>query len=108
GSSGMGGHPPRSTSAPLARQSPLVPAPNAAVERDHVPIAHLLEVVADQRTAETAAAVAHDRCVLVGDRLLDVAFDHALAEMDRAGQVALGPFVVFTHIDQDELLAARE
>ena len=38
---------------------------------------------------------------LSGISRLDVALDHALAQMDRARRVTVGPFVVFARVDQD-------
>ena len=49
-------------------------------------VAHLLQVVGRQRRAETAAAVEDDRRVLVGDQRLDVALEHAAADVAGAAR----------------------
>src|SRR5689334_21475603 len=90
------------------RQPARGPAAPAAVERDGVRVAHLLQVVAHERAAESAAAVADDRRVLLRDRLFDVALDRALAHVVRTGQMALLPLVVFARVEQHEALAGAQ
>src|SRR5262245_12576857 len=90
---------------PFDRQPALDPATNAAVERDDVGVAHLLQVVGRERRAEPAAAVEDERRRLVRERRLDVALDDALAQVDGAGDALLLPLVVLTRVDEHELLA---
>src|SRR6266542_3761715 len=91
----------------LDREPGRDPAAVAARERAHVAVPHALEVLARQHAAVAAAAVAHDRGRAVGEVLLDVALDHALAEVERAGQAPGLPLVLLAHIDQHRALAAR-
>src|SRR5215204_5125772 len=84
------------------RVARFLPTAPAAVHRDHVAVAHALEVVRRQRRAEAPAAVEDDFLVRVGDLLLDVALDHALAQVRRAGDVARGPLALLAHVDQLE------
>src|SRR5262249_1801042 len=59
-----------------------------------------------ERRAEAAAAIENDLRILVWNRFLDVALEHAAPEMDRPFGVALLPLVVLAHVDEDELLPA--
>src|SRR5580765_914987 len=89
----------------LDRPALGLPAAEAAGQRAHVGVAHLLEVVAHQRAAEAASAIAHDRRRLVGNRALDVALDRALAEVLRAADPRLVPLAILARVHQDERLA---
>src|SRR5438552_5955659 len=81
------------------------PAAEPARQRADVPVAHLLEVVAHERAAKAAAAVADDRRVLVGDLLLDVALDDSLAQMDGAADARLVPLAILARVHEHEALA---
>ena len=75
--------PPVSTGYPASRQARMPPSIEMTLR-----VAHLLQVVGRQRRAEAAAAVEDDRRVLVGDQRLDVALEHAAADV--AGAPARG------------------
>src|SRR5262249_24610621 len=89
----------------LDRKALGPPGADAARQRAHVGVAHLLEVVADQRAAVSAAAIADDRRALVGNRALDVALDRALAEVVRAADPRLVPLTILARVHQHERLA---
>src|SRR5580700_1718418 len=94
-------------SSPSSQWIPfLPPVPNPAVHRNHVGVAHLLQIVGGQRRAESAAAVKHNLRSKVRHPGLYVALDDALTQMNRARKVILGKFALFTHVHQDELFAA--
>ena len=76
----------------LYRETCLGPAAPAAIHRNDVGVAHLLQVVGDQGRPESASAVEHERRIFIGEGLLDIAFDDALAEMHGPGQMAARPF----------------
>src|ERR1700690_3446036 len=86
----------------------LGPAAPAAVHRDHVAVAHFLQIVCRKRGAEAAAAIKNDGGVLIGEGLLDIAFDDAFAEVNGAGEVAASPFAVFAGVYQNDLFAGVE
>ena len=71
-------------------ESRLGPRPPAAPHRRHPRVPHLLERVGSEGGAIAAAAVEHDGRVVGRDRGLDVAFDHALAEVMRARAAGRG------------------
>src|SRR5262249_43495588 len=62
-------------------QTALVPAAPAAIQREHVQVAHLLQVVGGERAAKAAAAIEEDGRVLLGNRVLDVALEDAAADV---------------------------
>src|ERR1700756_5793236 len=68
------------------------PAAPAAIHRDHVGIAHLLQAFGCERGAEAATAIENDRRAFIRDGFLDVAFDDAFAEVNGVGNVSAGPF----------------
>src|SRR5688572_19844239 len=74
----------------LARQrvTRLAPGADAAVHGDHPPVAQLLQALGGQRRPETAPAVKDDVRIGIGDLRLDVAFEHAAAEVSCARRVA--------------------
>ncbi len=86
----------------------FLPAAKAAIHRDHVGVAHVLQVLGRQGRAEAAAAIEDDRGVRVGDRLFDIPLDDSLAQMDRAGEMARLPLAVFADVDQVKRLTAVE
>src|SRR5665213_1051669 len=88
------------TSGSFYRQPRFIPRPPSAVERDRFLIAHLLQSIGDQRRAKSAAAIQHHGGRFAGNFRLDIALDDALAQVDRAGRVTGGPFVVFARVDQ--------
>src|ERR1700690_246430 len=81
------------------------PAAPAAVHGDYVCVAHFLEIVGGECGAEAAAAIEDYRRVVIGDGFFDVALDYAFAEMDRAGDVAVGPFEIFAGVNEYKFLA---
>src|SRR3984885_9137947 len=70
------------------------PAP-AAIHRNHIAVAHFLQIVGRQRGAEAASAVENDRGGFVRDSLFDIALDDAFAEVQRVGNITAGPFAFF-------------
>src|SRR5207244_3607234 len=70
------------------------------IERNHVRVAHFLQVVCSERGAESSPAIEHQLRAFIRNRFLDVAFDHTLAEMYRAGRMRSLPLIFFTHIDE--------
>ena len=66
-------------------------------------VAHLLRSVAGERRAEPAPAIHDDFRVHVRNHFLDVALQHALAEMPRLGGVARAPLGIFAHVQQHHL-----
>src|SRR5262249_32891758 len=96
------------SSAADQRITLLAPAAHAAVHRQHVGVTHLPQVVGSEGRAEAAAAVQDDLGADVGDALLDVAFEDALAEVDRPRQVVPGVLALLADVDKAELLAAIE
>src|SRR5262249_8036358 len=99
---------PRSGASSAADQriTLLAPAAHAAAHRQHVGVTHLPQVVGSEGRAEAAAAVQDDLGADVGDALLDVAFEDALAEVDRPRQVVPGVLALLADVDKAELLAA--
>src|SRR5256885_2866696 len=79
---------------PVGGDEPLV----AADQRIDISIPHPLRRVRGQRGTISAAAVHDDFCLGVRNRLLQVAFEHALAEVNRLLGVASLPFMVLAHI----------
>src|SRR5207244_4862423 len=75
------------------------------VHRERAPVPHGLERVGRERRAKAAAAVEDDLGVPIRDRLLDVALDDTLREVERAASVALRPLPILAHVDQVESLA---
>src|SRR5450432_3267114 len=105
GSSGwpsLGGRP------SLNRISRLAPGTHAAVHRDDLGVAHLLQTIGGQRRAKTAPAIQNDRRVLVGKQRLDVALEHAAPDMPRAARAIDGELAVLTDVDEGEGLARLE
>src|SRR5712691_2543810 len=84
------------------------PGAPAAVHRNAIRVAHLLQIVCGQRRPESASAVEHQRRGLVRHGLLDVALDDALAEVNRAGEVAARPLAFLTHVHEREFFAGVE
>ena len=88
--------------ASLRRERLRLPLAPPAGHRLHVAVAHLREVLGGERRAEAAAAVEDDLGVGVGDRLLDVALDDALAEVPRALDAACGELALLADVDELE------
>src|SRR5579862_1660463 len=74
------------------------PAAPPAVHRDHVGVAHFLQIVSGQRRTEAAAAIKSQRRRFIGESLLDVPLDDTLAQMHGAGQATAIPFGVLAHV----------
>src|SRR5947199_2799677 len=70
----------------------------AADQRIDISIPHPLRRVRGQRGTISAAAIHDDFCLGVRNRLLQVAFENAFAEVNRLRGVAGLPFMVFAHI----------
>src|SRR5580704_17358187 len=87
------------------RKSRFGPGAPPAVHGNAIRVAHFLQVIRGERGTETAAAIEDQRRGLVRNRLFDVAFDHSLAEMNSARQVATRPLVVFAHIHESEFFS---
>ena len=62
-----------------------------------------MQILSHERGAETATAVKDELGPGVRAALLDVSFDHPFAHMHRAGDMTPRPFVVFPHVDENEL-----
>src|SRR6185436_10776496 len=90
------------------RQAALHPGAPAALQGHDDGVAQSLEAVRRKRAAVVAVAVEHDGRLLVRERLLDLAFDRAAAQMVRAGQVAPGPLGLLADVNQDVALAGLE
>src|SRR5438309_444380 len=75
----------------------------AADQRIDISIPHPLRRVRGQRGTISAAAIHDDFCFGVRNHLLQVAFENALAEVNRPLGVASVPFMVLAHIHQDRL-----
>src|SRR5205823_4540652 len=58
------------------------------------------------RGTKSSTAVKDHFFVELRHARLDIAFDHAFAEMDGTGQVILGEFAFLAHVDEHEFLAA--
>ena len=94
---GAGGQPRYGFSTGQRRRLPGAPP---AVKRDAVRVPHLLQVVARQRRAEPAPAVEHHQRIFIGNRLLDIPLDHALAQVYGARRVPRVPLGVLPHVHQ--------
>src|SRR5947208_10042758 len=70
----------------------------AADQRIDISIPHPLRSVRGQRGTISASAIHDDFCLGVGHRLFQVAFEDALAEVNRLRGVASLPFEVLAHI----------
>jgi hypothetical protein len=83
----------------------FAPVANAAVHRNDVGIAHLLEIVSGKRGTESTAAIENNFRIEIWYFLLNIAFDNAFSQMDCAGEVILGVFALLAHIDQEKFFA---
>src|SRR5215472_15636635 len=81
------------------------PAPPAAIHGLHVVVTHLLQIVRNQRRAETAAAIQDHFGDGIRYNLLDGALDDAFAEMDGAGDVPVSPFIILAHVHEKEFFS---
>src|SRR5215472_14697309 len=84
----------------------FAPYANAAIHGDYVGVAHLLQVVSSQGRAKASSTIKDQRRGSIGDTFFDVALDDALAQVDGVGEVILAVLAFFTHVDQQEFLAA--
>src|ERR1017187_9953594 len=73
-------------------QARLLQRSPAAIQRNRILIAHLPQVVCNQRGTESAAAIKDQSRFLVRNLSFDIALDHALAHVDRTFDVARGEF----------------
>src|SRR5690349_12422033 len=77
-------------SARIQRIVLLPPVADATVHRDHLLVAHFLEIVRREGGAEAAAAIKNDLLPEVGHARFNVSLDDALPQVDGAGQMVLG------------------
>lgn len=82
------------------RQPRILQRPPPAIEGNRPRVAHLAQVIRHQRRPEAAAAIEHQLCGLVRHLRLDIALDHALAQVDSALHMARRPFALLAHIHQ--------
>src|SRR5207302_224934 len=75
----------------------------AADQRIDLSIPHPLRRVRGQRGTISASAIHDDFCLGVRNRLLQVAFEHALAEVNRLLGVSSVPFMVLAYVYQNGL-----
>ena len=78
----------------------LLPAVETTAHGANVAVAELVQGTSGQQGPGPACAVQRDRGVLVGDSVLDLDLDEALAEMERSGDVALLELAALAHIDE--------
>ena len=83
----------------------LPPVAYAAIHRDHVGVAHLLQVVGGECGTEPASAVEDHLGAKFGYTCFNVSFDDSLAQMNRAGQMVFGELTLFAHVDEQEFVA---
>src|SRR5579863_1762861 len=86
----------------------FAPASNASVHREHLGVAHLLQVIRGQGRAKSAATVEHQGGGLIGYAILNIAFDDSFAEMNGVRQVIGRVFAFFAHVDQHKLFLPVE
>ena|SRR5579872_6562937 len=84
----------------------FTPVADAAVHRNNIAVAHLLQIVGGEGGAETAAAVENDFGIEVGDFLFNVTLDDAFAEVNRSGKMILGVFAFFADVDKKKFVAS--
>src|SRR5215470_2709069 len=85
-----------------SRGDPGLPA---AVHGFDVGVAHLLKVLCSQRGAEPAATIEDEVGAGIRHRLLDVALNDAFSEVNRAGNVPVGPLVVLADVYNNKLFS---
>ena len=78
----------------------LLPGAVPAGHRLHVRVAKLLEGAGGEQRAHPACAVQGDRRITFGDRILDAGLDESLAQVHRAGDVALVELAAFANVDE--------
>src|SRR5947209_3595089 len=84
----------------------LAPFPKAAVHRNDVGVAHLLQIVCCERRAKTAAAIKHQLCIEVWEASFNITLDDAFAHVNSPRQVVFGEFALLAHVDESELVSA--
>src|SRR5262245_48287297 len=92
----------------LPRQALRLPGLEAALHRSDVRVAELLEGLRGEQRPNAAGAIEDDRRVAVGNCILDLLLDVALADVDRVGEVTLLPLGGFADVDDDGRVAGRE
>ena len=70
----------------------------------HVGVAHLLQIVCSQCWAVATATIQVDRGVGIESEGVDIAFYDAASQMNSATDMPLGPFMIFSHIDQKTMV----
>src|SRR5262249_43544477 len=68
-------------------------------------VAYFLQVLGCERGTSTAAAMANDHCVGVGNFFFDVELDCAATHVSCAWNVSFIPFVLITNINDDRVAA---
>ena len=97
----------RSNSPCLRRfnqSSRLQPARKPSLQREHILIAHLLEIIRSQGTSVSACAIHQNWTRTVGSDLEDLLLQDASTDMLRAADMALDEFVFLTYIDDQRKL----
>src|SRR5215467_14109460 len=82
----------------------LSPAPNAAIHRDHIRVAHLLQTVSRKCRAEAAAAVQNHLLVEIRHARFNITLDYPLAQMNRTRKMVLRILAFLAYIDEQELV----
>src|SRR5580692_9370517 len=88
------------------RISLFPPVANPAVHRDHLGVAHLLQIIGGKRRSEASAAIKYHLRIQIRYARLNVTFDDAFAQVNRAWQVVLGEFALFSHVHQQKCITA--
>ena len=78
----------------------LLPRAVPARHRLDVGVAKLLEGAGGEQRAHPACAVQGDRGIALGNRILDAGLDESLAQVHRAGDVALVELTAFANVDE--------
>ncbi len=89
----------------LEIEAGVLPAVEAADQRDGFVVAHLQQIARGQHRAHAAGAVDHQRLVPIRLHLLDLEFQEATRHKDRAGQMTLDKLVPLAHVDDGQIFA---
>jgi hypothetical protein len=90
----------------LDGEARFLPLAEPARHRGHVRVAEVLQRPRGQRGARAARAVEDDLPSAVRHLVLDARLEEAAGDEQRAGHVALRPFVRLAHVDHDRVLGA--
>jgi len=86
----------------------VLPGVEASDQRDRLGVSHLLQVARRQQRAHPARTIDDQRLVPVRLVLLDLQLQKAARHKHRAGQVSLHKLIALAHVDNRELLPARQ